>query len=140
MCNKRKENGNHLSVENPGDSLPRPTASAIRELSPRLGGSHRSGAGGSGPVGTAGSERTAPGPVGSPTARSQTPGAQKPPRQTIIISGFPESARDQPAIFPSHRDLSRADIGSQPLGQALGKSERWQVRRLATGRWWPQSL
>ena len=119
ICKKGKENGNHLSVENPGDSLSRSTAPALRELSPRLGGGHRPGTGRSGPVGTAGSERTASGPVESPTAHSQTPSAQKPPRPTIINGGFPESARDQPAIFPSHCDPSRADIGSGPLGQGL---------------------
>jgi len=72
---KRKANGNHLSVENPGDSLARPTAPAVRELSPRLGGGHRPGTGGSRPVGTAGAERTASGPVGHPAAGRQTPRA-----------------------------------------------------------------
>jgi hypothetical protein len=52
------------------------------------------GPGGPRPVGTAGSERTASGPVGSPTTRSQTPSAQKPIRKTIINSGFPELTRE----------------------------------------------
>jgi len=122
---KHEENGNHLSVENPGDSLARPAASAVRELSARPGRGHRAGTGGSRPVGTAGPERTASGPVGNPTARRQTPGTQKPTRQTIITSDFPESPQNQPVIFPSRRDLSRVNIGSHPLGRALYRPENF---------------
>jgi hypothetical protein len=69
---------------------------------------------------------------GLKAAHRQTPGAQTPPRQTIIHPGFPASARDPPAIFPSRRDRNRANIGSWPLGQALPSNGIWCFWRCST--------
>ncbi len=91
---KPKKNADELSAEDPGDPFAGQAAPALCEFSLGVGRRDRLGPRRSGPVGIAGSERTAPSPVETRPAADPAPGGQK----TIITGRLGQKGRTGAAV------------------------------------------